>query len=208
MHTWVKDYTMLVDSVRLRPTRLFLASTLLISVVLVTRGQTDRSAAPQSVADLARLNPAELSDVFKGGSIKEFPVGELNGQMLYLTDRLLPVYKVNTANKVWRGKYVGIGEDASFANRWMGNRRWLGSKYVIGPSWLDGQPAIILEYPIGTPMFANLHDEMREVAPGVLLGTVFERNPRKFRGYFAIEVPRPGSTPKRPTPAVVMKKGK
>ncbi len=83
-----------------------------------------------------------------------------------------------------------MGSDTYFANRWIGNRRWIGSYYVIGPSWLDGKPAIVLEYPKGTPLFANMHDEIREISPGLYLGTVFMREPCPYlRGFFAIEMP-------------------
>lgn len=148
---------------------------------------------PQSVADLRGCCPAELDEIFRAGKVTHVPIGDLDGQMLYLTDRA-GKFKVNVSNLVWRGKY--LGEDNYFSNRWIGQRRWIGSYYVIGPSWVDGAPAIVLEYPRG--VFANLHDEMREIAPGLLLGTVFDRNPVKFRGYFAVEIPLNKTVTMRP----------
>jgi hypothetical protein len=137
------------------------------------------------VADLTRLSPVELGDLFLRSDLGNIPVGDLDGQMLYLTDRH-GEFRVWASNLIWRGKY--FAEDTYFANRWFCNQRRIGSHYQIGPSWTDGEPAIILEYPKGTPLFENMHDEVREVAPGLYLGVVFDRCPcPKFRGFFAVQ---------------------
>ena len=75
-------------------------------------------------------------------------------------------------------------EDGYFINRFIGNINWIDSNYVVGPERIDGKPAIIMEYAPGTPLFANMHDELREVAPGLYMGPVYERCPcPKLRGY-------------------------
>jgi hypothetical protein len=95
--------------------------------------------------------------------------------------------RVKLANAVWRGKEAS--EDGAFVNRWIGNINAIGSTYTVGPSWVDGRPAIIMEYPPGTKVFWNMHDELREVAPGLYLGPVYERCPcPKFRGYVALQM--------------------
>lgn len=174
-----------------------LALTLFVAIALPGHGQPCCHPTPQCVADLRKLSSAELAELFTRSELGNIPVGDLKGQMLHLTDKCLPKVKVLTSNLVWRGKY--LGPDTYFSNRWIGNRRWIGAYYVIGPSWMDGKPAIILEYPPGTPFFTNLHDELREIAPGLYLGTVFERCPcPSFRGWFAIEIPKckgPGCCP-------------
>jgi hypothetical protein len=168
------------------------------SLAAVGAAQPD-SRGPQSVAELRSRGPNELADLFAQGKVGDIPIGDLDGQVLYLADRF-GKFKVNASNLVWRGKYLGA--DDSFANRWIGKRRWLGSNYAVGTSWLDGKPAIILEYPRGTPLFANMHDELREIAPGVFLGHILDRDTRKFRGYFAIEVPVGRTVTTRPVAEV------
>src|SRR5262249_9101845 len=133
-----------------------------------------------------QLSAVELDKLFKGSDLGNIPVGDLDGQVLCVADRHGRL-KVWVSNLVWRGKYGG--EDAYLSNRWVGNQRRIGGYYVTGPNWVDGRPAFILDYPAGTPIFGNMHDELREIAPGLYLGLMFDSCPcPKFRGYFAIEV--------------------
>ena len=74
-------------------------------------------------------------------------------------------------------------------NRWAGGVKAIRSHAVIAPSWADGRPAVVMEYPTGTPVFANTHDELREVAPGLYLGAFYDRCPcPRLRGYFALTI--------------------
>lgn len=136
---------------------------------------------------LERLSPGRLAELFTKAEVGRPLAGCARGRLLYLTDRRLPKLKVKLANVVWRGK--GATEDGCFVNRWVGGLETIDSRYVLGPSWVDGRPAIIMEYPPGTALFENMHDELREVAPGLYLGPVFERFPcPKLRGYVALQI--------------------
>jgi hypothetical protein len=44
-----------------------------------------------------------------------------------------------------------------------------------------------MEYAPGTPILGNVRDEIREIAPGLYLGRLYERCPPRFLGYFALE---------------------
>jgi hypothetical protein len=46
---------------------------------------------------------------------------------------------------------------------------------------------VVLQYPPGTPIFANMRDEIRQVGPDVWMGMFFDRDCKKFRGFFALE---------------------
>jgi len=156
----------------------------LLCAALVGRGEPERCL---TLDDLQHMPPCELDALFRNSEVGKPLCGCARGRLLYLTDRCLPKLKVRMANRVWRGKCAS--EDGDFVNRWVGNRNWIGSQYVIGPSWVDGKPAVIMEYAPKTPLFENMHDELREVAPGLYLGPVYERFPcPKFRGYVALEL--------------------
>ncbi len=173
-----------------RPWTLASGIIILLSVVVVSPGaaQTCQNPAPACVADLRQMCPAELDALFANAQCGNIPGGDLDGQVLYMTDRHGRL-KVGAANLVWRGKC--FYPDTFVANRWIGNQRRIGSYRTIGPSWIDGRPAIIIDYPRGTPIFSNMHDEIREVAPGLYLGLMFDGCPcPKLRGYFAIQVPK------------------
>jgi hypothetical protein len=161
---------------------------LLFGAALVGDGQTICSKPiPRCLEDVKNLSVCELAELFARAEVGQPPVGRARGRLVALTDERLPRLKVGAANAVWRGKAACA--DGRFVNRWIGGVRWLGSTYVVGPSWVDGRPAVLIEYAPGTPLFANMHDELREVAPGLYLGPILERCPcPKLRGYLALEL--------------------
>ncbi len=58
-----------------------------------------------------------------------------------------------------------------------------------GPSWLDGQPSMVLDYSQTSLVYANNRDEIRQVAPGLFLGLMYDRStaPPRLAMYFALE---------------------
>ena len=156
--------------------------------VLLCVGTLGRSApcGCLTLERLQKMSPDELADLFERADIGTPPVGKADGKLLFLTDRR-PKMKIAFVNAVWRGK--DLEDDGYFVNRFAGNVRVLDSYYVIGPSYVDGRPAVVMEYPVGTPLFERMRDEMREVAPGLYMGPAFERYPcRKFRGFVALQI--------------------
>lgn len=49
------------------------------------------------------------------------------------------------------------------------------AKVFIGESWLDGKPAIIIDYKDTSKIAGFIRDEIREAAPGVYFGFAYER---------------------------------
>ncbi len=75
----------------------------------------------------------------------------------------------------WGGKsFRGRGEIGSGINRvWLlGRRELFPFATVIQPSVIDARPCVALDYDLGeNPGFIRaIHDEVREVAPGLFLG--------------------------------------
>jgi len=178
----------------IRCRRVALASVLLFGLVVVGAaapcGGTSCCVVPVPTCldEAQRLQGWQLEELFRGAEIGQPFVGKANGRLVHLTDKRLPRVKCRLANAVWRGKKAN--ECGHFVNRWIGDREWIGSRYVIGPSWIDGKPAVLMEYPPGTALFANMHDELREISPGLYIGPLFERFPcPKFRGWIALQLP-------------------
>ena len=163
---------------------------LLLSVVFSCKAQPDpdfRIDVPCSLDELQRMGPEQLHQLFTQAELGHPFIGVARGRLVYLADDRLPRLKVRMANMVWRGKMST--EDGWFSNRWIGNVNWIDSHWWIGPSWVDGRPAVIMEYPPKTPLFEPMHDELREISPGLYLGPVYERFPCiKFRGYVALQM--------------------
>jgi hypothetical protein len=154
---------------------------------MTCRGQEVCPFQPTCLEDLEGLSGCELASLYNNAPVGTPLVGVARGKLVYLTDKRLSKVKLQAANAMWRGKKACEG--GYFINRWIGNRDWIDSHYVIGPSWVDGRPAVIMEYPPGTKLFWNMHDELREIAPGLYLGPVFERFPcPKFRGFVALQM--------------------
>jgi hypothetical protein len=134
--------------------------------------------------DLSRMSPSELDDLFSRGAVTGLPVGNGRGRVLYVCDAHHPRLRAGLFSAVWKGKYFCA--DGRFTNQWIGFRA-VGSHAALGPSWLDGEPCLVLEYPPGSPVFADTRDELREVAPGILLGRFYQRGPcPKLTGYFVL----------------------
>jgi hypothetical protein len=135
---------------------------------------------------LKHMSETELAELFAHAEAGSPPVGIGRGRVVHLVDARLPRMRTGMMNVVWRGKV--LRDDGSFVNRWAGGIRAIHSHATIAPSWADGRPAIVMEYPPGTPIFANNRDELREVAPGLYLGAFYDRCPcPRLRGYFALQ---------------------
>jgi hypothetical protein len=164
-----------------------LAAGLLLGMVLCCQADPGCAWTPTCLEDLEGLSECQLRDIYTHASLGHPFVGVARGKLVYLADRFAPGIKLRMSAAFWRGKMAC--EDGYFSNRWIGNRNWIDSHYVIGPSWIDGKPAVIMEYAPGTKLFWNMHDELREIAPGLYLGPVIERFPcPKFRGYVALQM--------------------
>jgi len=137
---------------------------------------------------LQHMSVCELEQLYALAEPGAPPVGCLRGKALVMTGNACPLLSARLGNLAWKGKC--FCPDGAFINRWPAGIKALGSCAAPGPSWYDGRPSLIMEYPSETPIFRNVHDEIREVAPGLYLGRLYERCPcRRFLGYFALEVP-------------------
>jgi hypothetical protein len=130
---------------------------------------------------LHRLSLAELDDLYCRATVHAPPVGWLPGEVITFTNMPAPRLVKRMADNHWRGKH--IAPDGYFINQWK-HLKALDSHIRIGPSYVDGCPSIIFEYPRGTPLFGPMRDEYREIAPGLFLGRMYRRRPHvRFLGY-------------------------
>jgi len=136
--------------------------------------------------DLQRMSACELAALYERSEVGTPFSGRMEGKILKMTDAKFPKLRVAASNFAWRGKTAE--PDGHFVNRWVGGVEKIGSQYVVGPSWADGKPAIVVEYPRDTKLLWNMRDEVREVAPGLYMGPIYDRCPcPKFRGYLALQ---------------------
>lgn len=138
-----------------------------------------------STADLRRMTADELAALYAAAEPGTPPVGPFRGRVVRSVERF-PRLRAGAMNAMWKGK--DVEPDGSYVNRWAGGVRAIGSSYAAGASWIDGRPAWVFEYPPDTPLLGNTRDELREVAPGLYLGPLYELRPcPRLRGYLAVE---------------------
>jgi hypothetical protein len=139
-----------------------------------------------SLRQLQRLSERELEALFAQADAAPPMLGYVRGQVLYLEGNAFPRAGVKLSGTVWKGKH--FDEEGRFINQWVGVRA-LQSRAAYGPSWFDNGPCLILEYPPGTPLFGNMRDEVRQIAPGLYLARAYQRSPQpRFRGYIGLQL--------------------
>ena len=120
----------------------------LLALTLPQPGQ----ARPDSLADLpacsleqlANLPWSELERIYRGAAPGTVPSGFARGRVVYPPETPLAGIKAGTASWFWRGKHF-CATESTLVNQWLGLRA-IRARTGTGPSWLDGRPALILDY--------------------------------------------------------------
>jgi hypothetical protein len=146
---------------------------------------------PVSVGALVRMSPAQRDEVFRSSPAGDVPRGKGKGLAL------LPFGPVPTRIAaglirvvVWKGKVFEPRYD-DLRNRMTPlGLRVIRAKVDKGPSWVDGEECIVLDYSRTSLVAHWIRDEIREVAGRTYLGQVFVRG-RKLL-HFTLTFPPPG----------------
>jgi hypothetical protein len=158
---------------------------LIVGLFLTTSLSADEASGGTTLCQLRRMSACELEQLFAGAEVGEPPCGCYRGHILLYLDKKWPRLRARADGAIWRGKC--FHGDGSFINQFPGFRA-LASHGGVGPSWLDGRPCLVLEYPSGTPLFGNNRDEIRQVGCGLYLVRLYERCPcPKPTAYLALE---------------------
>jgi len=107
--------------------------------------------------------------------------------VIYCAEEFLARAKSKTSQALWHGK-IFCASEGTLINQWCGLRAIRGT-ISQGNSWLDGKPALILDYSQTSRVWADVRDEMREIAPGLYLGAMYLRRcpePR-LKVYFVLQ---------------------
>jgi hypothetical protein len=88
---------------------------------------------------------------------------------------------------VWQGK-VFEANNTTAVNRFFGLPVVRAQVYQ-GQSWHDGSPSLVLDYSQTSRVYARYRDEIRQVAPGLFLGLMYDltTSPPGLQMYFALE---------------------
>ncbi len=156
---------------------------------LGTLAPTARGQGIASADQLVRMTPEQLSALYRAAPPAPIPTGRVRGQALVRPGTRLAPTLSRAAGLVWQGKV--FGGDATVTNRFFGVKI-IRARVDYGPSWMDGGPALVLDYQDTSHLYAKYRDEIRQVGAGVYLGVMYERTtpcPR-IKMFFALEVCR------------------
>ncbi|MHB1556153.1 MAG: hypothetical protein ACYC61_01605 [Isosphaeraceae bacterium] len=150
------------------------------------RGQ-EPPASGVTLDGLLRMSPAEIELVYRQGTAVAIPPGRVRGTALLAPGTRRARALSRGARLVWQGKVIEP-DGTTAINRFLGIRMIRGQLYQ-GPSWLDGAPSLILDYSQTSRVYAGNRDEIRQVAPGLYLGLMYDRTttPPRLSMYFALE---------------------
>lgn len=153
----------------------------------------ESSSSPQkqpsfSLDDLSRMRSDELLRLYEGGKVPK-SMSALDGA---LTGRMLAVKKLEAGGIArrlrafagskkfpWGGKTFsatsdreGTGINRVNAPGVLGRQNLFPFTTLFASSEIDGKTAVVLDYdhPENPPYIRRIHDEVREVSPGVYLG--------------------------------------
>jgi hypothetical protein len=156
------------------------------------RAQAPAGARPLvSVDQLLRMSPAELEGLYRQGTATAIPQGRIRGTAILAPGTRRARTLARGARLFWQGKVFESGQ-ATAVNRFFGFSVIRAEVYQ-GQSWLDGAPSLILDYSRTSRVYSRNRDEIRQVAPGLYLGLMYDRRPAPpaLQMYFALEARLP-----------------
>jgi hypothetical protein len=139
--------------------------------------------ADSGVRELRRSTPCCWESLFRQGAVDCEPVGPTRGVVLY-SDGNHPRVKARIQGTLWKGKSFHC--DGTFSNRWLGGVKAGGTSVCVEPSWLDGQPCFVAQYPPDALIFGNVRDELRQIEPGVWLGRSYDGITGEPKNWFVL----------------------
>lgn len=154
---------------------------------------------------LAAMSIRELTELYERGTVPD-SIGALDGnptcRMLTMVGglgrgapaRALRAF-ARSGRFPWAGKtFASRSADEGTGDnrvRLAGTRHWFPFDTRVEPSAIDGKPCIVLDYdkPENPWFIRQVHDELREVAPGLFLGPAMwkTRNDPALVLYFACD---------------------
>ena len=154
---------------------------LLAAVVVLTLASP--ALAGPSLAALRKSTPCCWEALFREGTLGCGPLGPTRGTVLY-ADGKHPRFKARMQGPVWKGKT--FHDDGTLTNRWLGGVQAVSAPTHVGESWLDGRPCLVMQYAADAPVFGNVRDELRQIAPGVWLGRSYDSATGQPKNWFVL----------------------
>jgi hypothetical protein len=154
----------------------------LLAAVAILALASPSLAGPPAAA-LPQGTPCDWEALFRQGTLGCEPLGPTRGTVLYADGRH-PRLKARLQGVVWKGKT--FHGDGTFSNRWLGGVEAVSAGVCVEPSCLDGQPCLVMQYAADAPVFSNVRDELRQIAPDVWLGRSYDGATGRPKNWFVL----------------------
>ncbi len=132
-----------------------------------------QSAAPLTAGRILQMSRPELDALFARGTATALPSGKVKGTPITAPGTNLGPARSKASRVFWQGKVIDA-EHATAVNRFAGVKIVRG-QLQWGSSWMDGAPALLLDYQATSLVYAKYRDEIRQVGPGLYLGRMYAR---------------------------------
>jgi hypothetical protein len=127
-----------------------------------------------TVDELAAMSQTELDDLFRRSPMGEIPDGDAIGTAIVKPGTPIAGVKMQLARWLaWQGKVFDRAKGELVNKVSPVSLRLIKADVYVAPSWLDGEPAIILDYSKKSFVARSIRDEIREIEPGTYLGVVW-----------------------------------
>ncbi len=127
-----------------------------------------------SLEQLACMSWDGLEQLYRQASPGTIPAGYARGRAVYCPGAFFTPTRSKITKALWHGKFF-CPTDGTLVNQWSLGIQAIRARVGYGPSWLDGGPAIIMDYGGMSHIWNDVRDEIREVAPGLYLGVMYRR---------------------------------
>jgi hypothetical protein len=143
-------------------------------------------AGDDAAAQWAGRTLGEIEAIYRGAAAGPQPCGRFDGTLLTGRNQAVRPWMSRGGRLIWQGKVVEA--DGAMTNRFF-RLPMIPARMEPGTSWLDGQPAWILDYESTSRLYRPYRDELRAIGPGTYLGLMYDRrnSPPRLVRTFLIE---------------------
>lgn len=124
--------------------------------------------------DLMKMTAAQLNDLFRQSPPGPIPNGAAKGTALIDTGTpISPVLAEIIRVFAWQGKTFDAASDTLVNRITFFGISAIEAKISVGPSLVDGNDCIILDYSANPGIIGQIRDETRLISPQLYLGLVY-----------------------------------
>ena len=159
-----------------------------LAAAAAAAGQEPVVAAPAlSLDQLTQMSWPELEHLYQQADAGAIPKGYTPGKAIYCPCDRFSALRSRLTGALWHGKIFDC-DGGSLVNQWCGFQA-IRARVYYGPSLLDGKTSIVMDYSQTSRVWADVHDEVREVAPGLYLGRMYRLKAcgPEFQMFFALQ---------------------